>query len=145
MAKKSKEPKKKAVKKKVAKRAAKKKIAPKKKAIKKVALKKKVTKKKVSAKKSSKSKKVAVKKALKDQIGIITHYFPHVRAAVVKLSAPLKVGETIRIQGHTTDFTEAVNSIQIDRVPIQEAKKGDEIGLLVNSRVRQHDVVTKVK
>jgi translation elongation factor EF-Tu-like GTPase len=76
-------------------------------------------------------------------IGKVTHYFPHVNAAVVKLSAPLKIGDAIRIKGHTTDFTETVTSIQINRVPINAAKKGDEIGLLVSSRVRGGDKVYK--
>jgi hypothetical protein len=67
-----------------------------------------------------------------------------VRAAVIKLKAPLSIGEVIKIKGHTTDFTQSVVSMQIDRVPINQAKKGDEIGLLVNSRVRQHDTVSKV-
>lgn len=83
------------------------------------------------------------KKRKENLIGIITHYFPKVSAAVIKLKAPLTVGDTIKIKGHTTDFTEPVNSIQIDRVPITAAKKGQEIGLLVNSRVRQHDKVYK--
>ncbi|MBM3245330.1 MAG: translation elongation factor-like protein [Candidatus Omnitrophica bacterium] len=76
-------------------------------------------------------------------IGLITHYFPKVRAAVIKLKAPLSVGDSIKIKGHTTDFTQVISSMQIDRVPITNAKKGDEIGLLVNSRVRQHDKVCK--
>jgi len=84
------------------------------------------------------------KKRKENLIGIITHYFPKVSAAVIKLKAPLTVGDTIKIKGHTTDFIEPVNSIQIDRVPITAAKKGQEIGLLVNSRVRQHDKVYKV-
>ena len=63
---------------------------------------------------------------------------------MIKLKAPLSVGDTIKVKGHTTDFKETVNSIQIDRVPITSAKKGQEIGLLVNSRVRQHDKVYKL-
>jgi putative protease len=77
-------------------------------------------------------------------IGQITHYFPKVRAAVIKLKAPLTIGDRVKIKGHTTDFQQAVNSMQIDRVPINQAKKGQEIGLLVDSRVRQHDRVYKV-
>jgi putative protease len=84
------------------------------------------------------------KKAKENVIGIVTHYFPKVRAAVVKLKAPLAVGDTVKIKGHTTDFTQDITSLQIDRVPITQAKKGQEIGLLVNSRVRQHDIVCKV-
>ncbi|MBU1727444.1 MAG: translation elongation factor-like protein [Candidatus Omnitrophica bacterium] len=77
-------------------------------------------------------------------IGVITHYFPKVRAAVVKLKGPLKAGDTIKIKGHTTDFTQGVVSMQLDHEIIDEAKKGQEIGLLVASRVRQHDLVCKV-
>lgn len=77
-------------------------------------------------------------------IGAITHYFPHVNAAVIKLKSSLKIGDIIRIKGHTTDFQETITSMQINRVPITEAKSGDEIGLLVNSRVRAGDTVYKV-
>ena len=127
--------KKKTAKKKVIKKRAVKKI------IKKRPAKKSPAKKKL-LKKSGK-KPAAAKKIKEDIIGKVTHYFPHVRAAVIKLKAPLAVGDTIRIKGHTTDFTQKINSLQIDRTPINEAKKGQEIGLLVDSRVRQHDVVTK--
>lgn len=107
---------------------------------------KKATKRK-PAKKSPARRKPAAAKARKSKenvIGSITHYFPHVQAAVIKLKANLTVGDTIKIKGHTTDFTENVTSMQIDRVPVNSAKPGQEIGLLVSSRVRQHDLVYKV-
>lgn len=100
--------------------------------------KKKVTKRVVHKKKS------AVKKPghSKEQvIGVVTHYFPHVQAAVVKLKKPLSIGQTVLLKGETTNFEQKVESIQIDRVPIQEGKKGDEIGLFVKDRVREHDLV----
>lgn len=77
-------------------------------------------------------------------VGEITHYFPQVNAAVVKLQIPLAVGDTIKVKGHTTDFTEQITSLQIDRVPVQTAKVGDEIGLQVKSRVRRGDIVTRL-
>ena len=125
----------------------KKKVAPKKKKV--APKKKKITpKKKLAPKKrkaAPKKKKVALKKKVKlNVIGSVTHYFPHVRAAVIKLKAPLSVGEIIKIKGHTTDFTQNVTSIQMDREPIVTGKKGQEIGLQVDSRVRQHDLVYKV-
>ena len=99
---------------------------------------------KAVTKKSGAKKKAAAPKVLKKNlIGIVTHYFPKVRAAVVKLKAPLSVGDTVKIKGHTTDFIQTVNSMQIDHVPLGTAKKGDEIGLLVNSRVRGNDIVMK--
>ncbi len=123
-----------------------------KKAVKRVARKMVVVRKKVPIKRAKKAvKKIIKKKAARavsrpkeNVIGKVTHYFPHVRAAVIKLKAPLSLGDKIKIKGHTTDFTQVIVSMQIDRVDIQTAKKGQEIGLLVNSRVRQHDEVILV-
>jgi putative protease len=98
-------------------------------------------KKKPALKKGKKAASAAESK--KKVIGKVTHYFPKVRAGVIKLKAPLSVGEAIKIKGHTTDFTQTITSMQIDHLPIDKAKKGDEIGLLVNSRVRKHDIVYK--
>lgn len=109
--------------------------------IKKVAKKRTV---KTKVRKSAKAKKQAPEVSL-EKIGEVTHYFPHVKAAAVMLLKDgLKVGDNIYIKGHTTKFKENVKSIQLDRVAIQEGKKGQEIGLLVKSRVRQGDNVYKI-
>lgn len=80
-----------------------------------------------------------------EKIGEVTHYFPHVNAAAVKMQkAGLRVGDEVYIKGHTTDFKEKVLSIQLDRTAIPEAKKGQEIGLLVKSRVRAGDTVYRI-
>ncbi len=80
-----------------------------------------------------------------EEIGAVTHYFSRVEAAVIKLTkGPLSIGDTIIIKGHTTDFKEKVGSIQLDHVPITEATIGQEVGLKVKSRVREHDVVYKL-
>lgn len=107
-------------------------------------IKKKVIKKVVKKKPVKKAVKKAVRKPKEDILGIVTHYFPKVRAAVIKLKAPLSIGDKVKIKGHTTDFTQSVISLQIDRVAINSAKKGQEIGLLVDSRVRQEDKVYKL-
>ncbi|MDD5568496.1 MAG: translation elongation factor-like protein [Candidatus Omnitrophica bacterium] len=124
-------------------------MAPKKKVkktIRKKQIKKKTVKKPVkrSIKKKTVSKKKNTLKKKGNILGVITHYFPHVQAAVIKLKTPLSTGETIKIKGHTTDFTQSIISMQIDHVPVNTAKTGQEIGLLVNSRVRQGDLVYKV-
>jgi len=130
------------------KKALKKKTVAKKKAIKKVVKKRvikgKVIKKKPAKKRPTQKSGISVPKEPGVVIGKVTHYFPHVRAAVIKLKAPLSIGDTIKIKGHTTDLIETVSSIQMDRAPIDQGKKGQEIGLLVNSRVRQHDIVYKI-
>lgn len=76
--------------------------------------------------------------------GEITHFFPHVNAGVIKLKKALSVGDSIYIKGHTSDFKEKVESMQINRVSVQEAKQGEEIGILVKQRVRIGDTVYKL-
>ena len=111
--------------------------------------KKRVLKKRISTKKrqrqtSRKAVSQEKKKAL-EVIGKITHYFPKVKAGVMKITKKtLVLGDMIHIKGHTTDFKQKVNSIQLDRIPLKKASKGQEIGLRVKSRVRQNDVVYKV-
>jgi len=118
----------------------------KKRMLKKKTLKKRIVKKK-ALKKVLRKKRVAktprIKKPKENVIGKVTHYFPKVMAAVIKLKASLTTGDLVKIKGHTTDFKQTVTSMQIDHVPVDQAKKGQEIGLLVDSRVRQHDIVYK--
>ena len=113
---------------------------------KKETIKKRIAKKRVSQK-ALRKKRVAktprIKKPKEKSIGEVTHYFPKVMAAVIKLKASLTTGDLVKIKGHTTDFKQAVTSMQVDHVPVDQAKKGQEIGLLVDSRVRQHDIVYK--
>jgi putative protease len=80
----------------------------------------------------------------KKPIGEITHFFGHINVAVIKLSAKLKEGEKILIEGATTNFEQEAKSMQIEHKEVKEAKKGDSIGLKVNDRVREGDKVYKV-
>jgi len=77
-------------------------------------------------------------------IGTVSDFFARPVVAGIALSAPLKVGDTIRIKGHTTDLTMVVQSIQIDNVSVNEAKVSDSIGIKVPDRVRKTDIVYKV-
>lgn len=74
-------------------------------------------------------------------IGEVTHYFDKISVAAIKLNALLKVGDTIKIQGHTTNFGQTVDSMQIDHQEINEAEKGDEVGIKVSEKVRSGDEI----
>ncbi len=71
------------------------------------------------------------------EIGEVSNYFEHVGAAAVKLTAPLKKGDTIHIIGGETDFEQKVKEMQIDRKDVDKAKKGDEVGIMVEKKVRK--------
>ena len=81
---------------------------------------------------------------VEEKIGVITHYFTHINVAVIKITTgELNVGDVIHIVGANTDFTQTVDRMEIDRDPIESAKTGQEIGMKVTERVREHDVVYK--
>ena len=80
----------------------------------------------------------------KKEIGRVSHYFGNPQVAAIVLTDGLKVGDTISIQGHTTDFEVVVESIQIEHDSLEEAKAGDNVGIKVPEKVREHDVVYKV-
>ena len=78
------------------------------------------------------------------KIGDVSHYFTKIEVAVVDLTGKLKVGDEIIIKGATSDFSQKVESIQIEHDQVQEAGAGDSVGLLVKYRVRAGDEVFKV-
>ncbi len=65
-------------------------------------------------------------------------------AAVVMTAGQLKLGDTVHIKGHTTDFTQTVQSMQVDNQDVEEAKPGDMVGFKTSERVREHDIVFAV-
>ena len=82
---------------------------------------------------------------MEEEVGRITHYFSKINVGVIELTnGDLKVGDTIHIKGHTTDFYQKVESMQVEHVAVQSAKKGESFGLRVESQVRDHDLVFKV-
>lgn len=149
---------KKRAKKKVAKKA-KKRVA--KKAKKKTKAKKKVAKKKAKARKKPAKRKptpapakkvvttaapVAAPVSDEERVGVVTHYYNHLSVAVVHLdSGALRVGDTIRIKGHTSDFTQTVLSMEIDHVHVNQAFAGQSFGLKVIEHAREHDGVYRLR
>jgi translation elongation factor EF-1alpha len=78
------------------------------------------------------------------EVGVVSHYFGKVDVAGIDLTGDLAVGDTIRISGHTTEFTQTVDSMQIDHASVDTAGPGDQIGIKVADRVREGDTVYKV-
>ncbi len=75
------------------------------------------------------------------QIGHITRYFANIGVAAIMLEDRLRVGDTIHIEGATTNFDQKIESMQLDRKPIQEGGPGQEIAIKVKDRVREKDRV----
>ena len=78
-------------------------------------------------------------------IGTVTHYFGKASVAAIKLTeGQLSVGDTIHVRGHTSDFTQNVDSMQIDGKPVETDDVGDEIGIRVAEHTREHDEVYRI-
>lgn len=78
-------------------------------------------------------------------IGKVTHYFGNIGVAVIELSDNLKVGDNIRISGgETVDFTQTVDSMEVEHEKVEKAKAGDSIGLKTEQKVREGYKVYKL-
>ena len=80
----------------------------------------------------------------KVQIGKVTNYFNKIGVAVIELIDDLKVGDEISIEGMNTNFTQIVDSMQVEHTSIPEAKAGQAIGMKVKENVKSGDLVFKI-
>jgi putative protease len=78
------------------------------------------------------------------EVGKVMDYFAKIGVAGITLSGKLKVGEKIHIKGHTTDLEQTVDSMQVEHDQVEEAGKGDQIGIKVKDRCRAGDLVYRV-
>lgn len=78
------------------------------------------------------------------QIGTVSHYFNKIGVAALTLTDSLAMGETVKISGKDASVTQAVSSMQINMEPVEEAKKGDDVAIKVDSPVKEGWVVFKV-
>jgi len=79
-----------------------------------------------------------------EEVGKVAHYYKKIGVAVVDLQSPLSVGDRILIRGATTDFEQTVKSMQIEHEDVNKATAGQSVGLKVEEKVREKDIVYKV-
>lgn len=69
-------------------------------------------------------------------IGKVSHYFDKISVAIVDLEkGSLKVGEQIKFKKGESEFTQTIESLQVDHKPVEEVKAGDAFGLKVDQKV----------
>ncbi|MGD9347230.1 MAG: hypothetical protein PVH84_15295 [Candidatus Aminicenantes bacterium] len=82
---------------------------------------------------------------MEEEIGKITHYFSKINVGVIEITKEdLQLGDTIHIKGHTSDFYQKVQSLQVEHSPVDTIGVGESAGLKVESPVRENDLVFKV-
>ncbi len=76
------------------------------------------------------------------KIGNVTHYYNHLNVATVKITdGELHLGDMIHVEGHTSDFTQKIGSMELDHEKVEVAKSGDIVGIAIDQYVREHDNV----
>lgn len=100
---------------------------------------------KTKAKKPAKKKVASKKKVVVEKpIGKVSHYFDKIKVVAIKLKAPLKKGDTVRIEGGNVVVKQKISSMQKDHKPVASAKARDEIGIKISKKVREGYRVFKV-
>lgn len=79
------------------------------------------------------------------KVGIVTHYYTGIGVGIVKASVPFKVGDSLQFKGATTDFKQSVSEMQFNHETIEQAKKGQEVGIKLDEKVREGDEVFLVE
>ncbi len=79
------------------------------------------------------------------EVGKVTHYYGKIGVAIVALSAGLKVGDKIKIEGNRTEFEQTVDSMEAEHQPVNAAKKGDVVGLKVREKTNEGATVSVVE
>ncbi len=78
------------------------------------------------------------------RIGEVTHFYNKIGVAVLALTDVIRVGDTVHLLGHSTDFKQEVTSLQIEHQPVSEAGPGQEVAMGVRQRVHPRDKVFKI-
>ena len=78
------------------------------------------------------------------EIGRIAHYFNKIGVAAIELTGNLEVGDTIHVKGQTSDWTQSIDSMQIEHDTVDKAGPGESVGIKVDSHAHEHDMVYKV-
>ena len=79
-----------------------------------------------------------------EKIGIVSHYYNKIGVATIVLEGNLSIGDSVRIKGVTTDFTQDIDSMQLEHKNIESATAGNHIGIKVKEYTREGDIVYRV-
>ena len=80
-----------------------------------------------------------------ERVGVVTHYYSHLSVAIVLMErSSLRIGDRVHIKGHTTDFQQRVESMEINHAHVVQVGPKQEFGMRVIEHAREHDVVYKL-
>ncbi len=82
---------------------------------------------------------------MEDPVGRVTHYFGQLSVAAVQLTGPLAIGDQVHVKGHTTDFSQKIDSLEVEHQKVSKAGPGDNVAFKVPDKARPGDQVFRVQ
>ena len=79
------------------------------------------------------------------KVGKITHYYDKLGVAVVRLSGSLATGDAIKIKKGESEFTDIVESMQVEHAPVMSAQAGQEVAIKISQKTKEGASVSKVE
>lgn len=65
------------------------------------------------------------------------HYYDKLGVAIIDLDkGGLKVGDEVKFKKGEEEFSQKIESLQVDHQPVEEVKKGDSFGVKVDKVVK---------
>jgi hypothetical protein len=82
---------------------------------------------------------------MEERIGSVIKFFDKTSIAAVKLDfGDLAVGDTIRLKGNNTDFTQKIETMEFDHQPVRKATRGQFTGIKLSRAAEPFDLVYRV-
>lgn len=70
---------------------------------------------------------------LDKSVGKVIHFYDKLGVAIIDLTAGgLKVGDEVKFKRGEEEFTQKIESLQVDHQTVDSVKKGDSFGVKVN-------------
>lgn len=78
------------------------------------------------------------------QVGKVVHFYDKLGVAIIDLkSGGIKVGDELKFKHGDAEFTQKVESLQVDHKEVESVKKGDSFGLKVDQPAKPSTEVYK--
>lgn len=75
------------------------------------------------------------------EVGKVTHWYDKIGVAVVKLSGPLNVGDSVKFRLGDQEVDDVVGSMQVDHGDIPSGKKGQEVAIKLSQKAKEGTVL----
>ena len=79
------------------------------------------------------------------KVGEVFHFYTKIGVAAIRVTDDgIAIGDTVQIQGPSTNLEQTVEALQIEHALVARAGPGQEVGMKVRDRVREKDFVYKL-